>query len=90
MAKNPLMGEVPGIPNMPGMGNMTSMMQMMQMMNNPQAALKTMMQGNPDFAKAMGMLSGKSPKDIQSIVKRLYADAGMDINQVASKVGLKI
>lgn len=73
--------------------------QIMQMVNmvqnggNPMALMQSMFGNNPAFNMAMNMAQGKSPQQIQQIVRNIAKERGMDdnqLNQFLSQFGLKI
>lgn len=56
--------------------------QLMQGMQNPQQMMLNMiMQQNPQMKQVLGMLQDKSPQQIESAVKQLFQQNGVDINQ---------
>lgn len=76
-----------------------SMMQnpMLQMLMNgmkggadPMPLLQQIMGNNPQMSSMLNLVSGKSPKQLEQIARNLYKERGMDINQVAQQMGLKI
>ena len=69
-------------------------MQLMQIMNNPnpQALMQQMFGSNPVFNRTMEMTQGKSPEQIQQIVRNVAKARGMDeaqLNQFIGQFGLK-
>lgn len=74
-------------------------MQMMQMVgqlqqsNNPLALMQNMFGNNPVMQRAMQMGQGKSPEQLQQVVRNLAQQKGMNneqLNQFLSNFGLKI
>lgn len=74
-------------------------MQMMQMVgqlqqsNNPMALMQNMFGNNPVMQRAMQMGQGKSPAQLQQVVRNLAQQRGMNdeqLNQFLSNFGLKI
>lgn len=74
-------------------------MQMMQMVaqlqqsNNPMALMQNMFGNNPVMQRAMQMGQGKSPVQLQQVVRNLAQQRGMNdeqLNQFLSNFGLKI
>lgn len=74
-------------------------MQMMQLMGqlqsstNPMALIQNMFGDNPIMQRAMQMGQGKSPEQMQQIVRNLAQQKGMNeqqLNQFLSQYGLKL
>lgn len=75
------------------MFNPMQLLQMLQSSNNPMALMQNMFGGNPLFQRAMQMGQGKSPEQIQQVVRNLAQQRGMNeqqLNQFLSQFGLKI
>lgn len=69
-------------------------MQLMQIMNspNPQAVMQQMFGNNPVFNRVMQMTHGKSPEQIQQLVRNVAQSRGMNemqLNQFLNNFGLK-
>ena len=69
-------------------------MQLMQIMSkpNPQSLMQQMFGSNPVFNRAIEMAQGKSPEQIQQIVRNVAKARGMDeaqLNQFIGQFGLK-
>ena len=70
-------------------------MQLIQMMSgnpNPQALMQQMFGGNPVFSRAMEMSKGKSPEQMQQMIRNVAKARGMDdaqLNQFVGQFGLK-
>lgn len=70
-------------------------MQLIQMMSgnpNPQALMQQMFGGNPVFNRAMEMSKGKSPAQMQQMIRNVAKARGMDdvqLNQFVGQFGLK-
>lgn len=70
-------------------------MQLIQMMSgnpNPQALMQQMFAGNPVFSRAMEMSKGKSPEQMQQMIRNVAKARGMDdaqLNQFVGQFGLK-
>lgn len=71
-------------------------MQMLQMMGsspNPQALMQQMFGNNPVFNRAVQMTQGKSPAELQQIVKNVAKARGMtdaQLTQFVNQFGLKL
>ena len=67
-------------------------MQMLGSNPNPQALMQQMFGNNPIFNRAMEMTRGKSPEQIQQLVRNVARSRGMDetqLNQFLNNFGLK-
>jgi uncharacterized protein YutE (UPF0331/DUF86 family) len=56
-------------------------------------AMQTMFGNNPAYSRAVEMSKGKSPQEIQQIVKNLAKERGIDeaqLQQMASMFGIKL
>lgn len=74
-------------------------MQMMQLIGqlqssaNPMALVQNMFGNNPIMQRAMQMGQGKSPEQMQQVVRNLAKQRGMDdqqLNQFLSQFGLRL
>jgi hypothetical protein len=68
-------------------------MGMMQNSNNPMGLIQNMFGSNPVFQKVMQMAQGKSPEEIQQIVRNIASQQGMNeqqSGQFISQFGLKL
>lgn len=57
---------------------------------NPMPMLQQMMSSNPQMAPMLNLVNGKSPAQLEQIARNLYKERGIDINQAAQQMGLKI
>lgn len=70
--------------------------QMMQLINlartggNPMAMLNAMSGSNPQIAQAMQMMRGKSPQQLRQMAENMANERGINLNQLASSMGLRI
>lgn len=74
------------------MFNPLQLMQMLGSNPNPQALMQQMFGSNPVFNRAMEMTQGKSPEQIQQIVRNVAKARGMNetqLNQFLNNFGLK-
>ena len=69
---------------------MQMLMQGMRGNANPMPMLQQMLSSNPQMAPMMNLISGKSPKQLEKIARNLYKERGIDINQAAQQLGLKL
>lgn len=57
---------------------------------NPMPMLQQLAGSNPQMAPMINLISGKTPKQLERIARNLYKERGMDINQMAQQLGLKL
>ena len=55
---------------------------------NPMAMLQQQAPNNPQIARALQMIQGKSPDQIMQIANSLAREQGVDINQFRQQLGL--
>lgn len=70
--------------------NPYQLMQMMRGSADPMQMLMGMAQTNPQIGQVLGMVNGKTPAQIQQMV---YAEAqrrGVDVNNLARQLGVKL
>ena len=75
------------------MMNIFQIMQMVQQAGNPMGIMQQFAGQNPLMSRAMQMGQGKSPEQIQNIVRNLAKQKGMNdeqLNQFLSQFGLKL
>lgn len=75
------------------MMNIFQMMQMVQQAGNPMGLMEQFAGQNPLMSRAMQMGQGKSPEQIQNIVRNLAKQKGMNdeqLNQFLNQFGLKL
>lgn len=60
---------------------------------NPMQMMQAMFGNNPNFNRALQMTQGKTPAEMETVMKNLCQNSGMDFNQIQqtfSQFGLKI
>lgn len=60
---------------------------------NPMQMMQAMFGNNPNFNRALQMTQGKTPAEMEAVMKNLCQNSGMDFNQIQqtfSQFGLKI
>ena len=75
------------------MMNIFQIMQMVQQAGNPMGIMQQFAGQNPLMSRAMQMGQGKSPEQIQNIVRNLAKQKGMNdeqLNQFLNQFGLKL
>lgn len=77
---------------MNNMGNPLLQMLMggMRQNANPMQMLGQICGGNPQIRSAMQLISGKSPQQLEQVARNLYRERGLDINQAAQQMGLRL
>ena len=75
------------------MMNIFQMMQMVQQAGNPMGLMQQFAGQNPLMSRAMQMGQGKSPEQMQTLVRNLAKQKGMNdeqLNQFLSQFGLRL
>ena len=72
---------------------MMNPLQMVQMLRGAQNPMQTMMQlsrQNPQLNQIMQMTNGKTPAQMEQMVRQAAQQRGVDLNQIARQLGLKL
>lgn len=72
---------------------MMNPLQMMQMLRGAQNPMQTMMQlsrQNPQLNQIMQMTNGKTPAQMEQMVRQAAQQRGVDLNQLAQQLGIKL
>lgn len=72
---------------------MINPLQMVQMLRGAQNPMQTMMQlsqQNPQLNRIMQMTNGKTPAQMEQMVRQAAQQRGVDLNQIAQQLGLKL
>lgn len=72
---------------------MMNPLQMMQMLKGAQNPMQTMMQlsqHNPQLNQIMQMTNGKTPAQMEQMVRQAAQQRGVDLNQLAQQLGIKL
>ena len=75
------------------MMNIFQIMQMVQQAGNPMGVMQQLAGTNPLMSRAMQMGQGKSPEQMQTLVRNLAKQKGMNdeqLNQFLSQFGLRL
>ena len=75
------------------MMNIFQIMQMVQQAGNPMGIMQQLAGQNPLMSRAMQMGQGKSPEQMQTLVRNLAKQKGMNdeqLNQFLSQFGLRL
>ena len=70
--------------------NPMQLISMMQQSGNPMGMLMQMSQQNPLMGQAMQALNGKTPWQMEQYVRQIAQQRGVDINQLARQMGIKM
>lgn len=72
---------------------MMNTLQMVQMLRGAQNPMQTMMQlsrQNPQLNQIMQMTNGKTPAQMEQMVRQAAQQRGVDLNQLAQQLGIKL
>ena len=64
---------------------------LVQAMNNggnPMALMQQMAMQNPQIAQAMSLMQGKSPQQLETMVRNMAGERGIDINEMIRQLGI--
>lgn len=70
--------------------NIGQIMQMAQKGVDPNRLAQQLMQQNPAIQQAAQMMRGKSPEQIKQMAYNRAAQMGVDLNQMAQQMGIKL
>ena len=70
--------------------NLFQMIQMLQSAKNPMGLLQRLSQNNPQLQRVMEVMNGKSPKELEQYVRNTAKTQGVDLKQLAQKMGLQL
>lgn len=70
--------------------NIGQIMQMAQRGVDPNRLAQQLVQQNPAVQQAAQMMRGKSPEQIKQMAYNRAAQMGVDLNQMAQQMGIKI
>jgi len=63
---------------------------MLQKAQNPKAILNQLSVNNPQLKRVMEVLDGKSPQEIKAYVQNVAQTQGVDLTQLAQRMGLQL
>lgn len=72
---------------------MMNPLQMVQMLRGAQNPMQTMMQlsrQNPQLNQIMQITNGKTPAQMEQMVRQAAQQRGVDLNQLAQQLGIKL
>ena len=70
--------------------NPMQVIQMLQRGANPNQLMGQLIEQNPVFRRAAQFMNGKTPQQIQQEVQRMAAQRGVDLNQLARNMGIRL
>lgn len=69
---------------------MNPLINMLMQSRNPKGLLQQLSQNNPKLQRVMEIINGKSPKELEQYVRQTAQTQGVDLNQLASKIGIQL
>lgn len=72
------------------MMNPLQMIQMLRGAQNPAQMIMGFAQQNPQLRQIMQLMNGKTPDQMREFAMQAAQQRGLDINQIANQLGLKI
>lgn len=70
--------------------NPLQMVQMLQGAQNPTQMMMSLAQQNPQLRQIMQLVNGKTPGQMREFAMQAAQQRGLDINQIANQLGLKL
>jgi hypothetical protein len=70
--------------------NPLQMFNMLSKAQNPMAILQQLSQNNPKLQRVMEIMNGKSPQELEQYVRNTAQTQGVDLNELAQKMGLQL
>ena len=70
--------------------NPLQMFNMLSKAQNPMAVLQQLSQNNPKLQRVMEIMNGKSPQELEQYVRNTAQTQGVDLNELAQKMGLQL
>ncbi len=68
--------------NMNGIQGMMQMLQMMQQSGDPKQFMLSNFGNNPQFQSIMQMMQGKSPMEVEQMVRQIASQRGINIDNI--------
>ena len=68
-------------------------LQMLQALNktqNPMGLLQQLSMNNPKLQRVIEIMNGKSPQELEQYVRNTAQTQGVDLNELAQKMGLQL
>ena len=70
--------------------NPLQMLSVLQKAQNPMALLNQLAGQNPQLKRVMDVMRGKSPQELEQYVRNTAQTQGVDLNELAQKMGLQL
>lgn len=70
--------------------NPLQMLGALQKAQNPMALLSQLAGQNPQLKRVVEVMNGKSPKELEQYVRNTAKTQGVDLNQLAQRMGLHL
>ncbi len=70
--------------------NPLQMLGALRQAQNPMALLSQLANQNPQLKRVMEVMNGKSPQELEQYVRNTAKTQGVDLNQLAQKMGLQL
>ena len=70
--------------------NPLQMLGALQKAQNPMQLLNQLAGQNPRLKRVMEVMNGKSPKELEQYVRNTAKTQGVDLNQLANKLGIQL
>lgn len=70
--------------------NPLQMFNMLSKAKDPMALLQQMSSNNPQLKRVMEVVNGKSPQELRQYVENAAKTQGVDLSQLAQKLGLQL
>lgn len=72
------------------MMDVIQMIRMIRSNGNPMMTLNQLSKQNPMVGQVLRMANGKTPEEMKGIVQRMAQERGIDLNEMAQSMGLKL
>ena len=72
------------------MMNPLQMIQLLRGAQNPMQTMVQLSQQNPQLNQIMQMTNGKTPAQMEQMVRQAAQQRGVDLNQLAQQLGVKL
>lgn len=70
--------------------NPLQMFNMLSQAKNPMGLLQQMSSNNPQLKRVLEVINGKSPQELRQYVENTAKTQGVDLSQLAQKLGLQL
>ena len=70
--------------------NYIQMLKTIRSQPNPTHGLMQLAQQDPRVSRVMNMMNGKTPAEMEQIARQMAQQRGVDLNQLAQQLGIKL